>query len=104
MRPATVFDLDGTLVRATSAERLLVPYLVRIIDSLERHGGLYQAKLAEVMPESVVEEIEDWLKSHLADAGEELRSEVLRPQGIEARLVHLERIFPERADDAWLTN
>jgi HAD superfamily hydrolase (TIGR01490 family) len=26
---AAVFDLDGTLVRGTSAERLLVPYLVR---------------------------------------------------------------------------
>lgn len=29
MRPAAVFDLDGTLVRGTSAERLLVPWLVR---------------------------------------------------------------------------
>jgi len=29
VRPAAVFDLDGTLVRGTSAERLLVPWLVR---------------------------------------------------------------------------
>lgn len=29
MKPAAVFDLDGTLIRGTSAERLLVPYLVR---------------------------------------------------------------------------
>jgi len=29
LRPAAVFDLDGTLIRGTSAERLLVPYLVR---------------------------------------------------------------------------
>ncbi len=29
MRPAAVFDLDGTLLPGTSAERLLVPYLVR---------------------------------------------------------------------------
>lgn len=29
MRPAAVFDLDGTLVRGTSAERLLVPWLTR---------------------------------------------------------------------------
>ena len=29
MRPAAVFDLDGTLIRGTSAERLLVPWLVR---------------------------------------------------------------------------
>lgn len=29
MRPAAVFDLDGTLIRGTSAERLLVPWLIR---------------------------------------------------------------------------
>jgi putative phosphoserine phosphatase/1-acylglycerol-3-phosphate O-acyltransferase len=29
VRPAAVFDLDGTLVRGTSVERLLVPWLVR---------------------------------------------------------------------------
>lgn len=29
MRPAALFDLDGTLIRGTSAERLLVPWLVR---------------------------------------------------------------------------
>lgn len=29
MRPGAVFDLDGTLLPGTSAERLLVPYLVR---------------------------------------------------------------------------
>ena len=29
MRPAAVFDLDGTLIRGTSAERLLVPFLLR---------------------------------------------------------------------------
>ncbi len=29
MRPVAVFDLDGTLVRGTSAERLLVPWLLR---------------------------------------------------------------------------
>jgi len=29
LTPAAVFDLDGTLIRGTSAERLLVPYLVR---------------------------------------------------------------------------
>lgn len=29
MRPAAVFDLDGTLLVGTSAERLLVPYLLR---------------------------------------------------------------------------
>lgn len=29
MRPAAVFDVDGTLIRGTSAERLLVPWLVR---------------------------------------------------------------------------
>jgi len=29
LSPAAVFDLDGTLIRGTSAERLLVPYLAR---------------------------------------------------------------------------
>ena len=29
MKRGAVFDLDGTLIRGTSAERLLVPYLVR---------------------------------------------------------------------------
>jgi len=29
VKPAAVFDLDGTLIRGTSAERLLVPHLVR---------------------------------------------------------------------------
>jgi len=29
VKPAAVFDLDGTLIRGTSAERLLVPFLVR---------------------------------------------------------------------------
>lgn len=29
MRPAAIFDLDGTLIRGTSAERLLVPWLVK---------------------------------------------------------------------------
>ncbi|MGD8318815.1 MAG: HAD-IB family hydrolase [Gemmatimonadota bacterium] len=29
MRPAAVFDLDGTLIAGTSAERLLVPWMVR---------------------------------------------------------------------------
>lgn len=29
LKPAAVFDLDGTLIRGTSAERLLVPYLAR---------------------------------------------------------------------------
>lgn len=29
MKPAAVFDVDGTLIRGTSAERLLVPWLVR---------------------------------------------------------------------------
>ncbi len=29
MRPAAIFDVDGTLIRGTSAERLLVPWLVR---------------------------------------------------------------------------
>ncbi len=78
----------------------LVPYLTRIIDSLERHGGLYHGTLGEFMPDSVVKEIEYWLTRHLDYAGEELRSEVLRPDGIGAGLRHLERIFPERADDA----
>ena len=72
----------------------LVPYLTRIIDSLERHGGLYHEALGEFIPDSVIEEIEYWLTRHLDYAGEELRSEVLRPDGIGADLRHLGAHLP----------
>ena len=39
----------------------LVPYLSRIVDSLESNGGLYQAKLAEVLPPDVIDELHQWL-------------------------------------------
>jgi hypothetical protein len=92
-------DISRVLVQRMCDEQVeLVPFLVRIIDSLELHGGLYQNKLCEIMPESVVEEIDDWLKSHLVGAGEELRSEVLTPDGVGAGLKQLERIFAERIE------
>ena len=69
----------------------LVPYLVRVIDSLERHGGLYQEKLAEVMPPDVVRE--------LNEAGRGRRPRAAPSGGIAAELSLLERLFPESRDE-----
>jgi hypothetical protein len=77
----------------------LVPYLNRIIDSLERHGGLYQAKLAEVVPLDVIEELNDWLKSHWRCNNAERGEQTVSSKGLEAGLELLERIFPECVDE-----
>jgi hypothetical protein len=77
----------------------LVPYLNRIIDSLERHGGLYQAKLAEVVPLDVIEELNDWLKSHWRSDNAEPAAQTASSKGLEAGLELLERIFPECVDE-----
>lgn len=77
----------------------LVPYLVRVIDSLERHGGLYQEKLAEVMPSDVVSELNDWLWRHLHEAGQGRRPRSMRVGSIAADISLLERIFPEFRDE-----
>ncbi len=70
----------------------LVPYLTWVIDSMERNGGLYHAKLAEMMPEVVVEEIEEWLRGHLANTK---GAQGEGPEGIAADLKLLEQMFPE---------
>ena len=54
----------------------LVPYLSRVIDSLERHGGWYHAELAQVVPVDVIEGLNDWVKSHLGSAIAEISPEV----------------------------
>ncbi len=77
----------------------LVPYLNRIIDSLERHGGLYQAKLAEVVPLDVIDELHDWLKSHWASTNAKQGVQTPPFAGLEAGLELLERIFPEYVDE-----
>jgi hypothetical protein len=76
----------------------LVPYLNRIIDSLERHGGLYQAKLAEVVPVDVIEELNDWLKGYCASVNRGEGAQTASCEGLEAGLELLERIFAEDFD------
>jgi hypothetical protein len=75
----------------------LVPYLNRIIDSLERHGGLYEAKLAEVVPVDVIDELNDWLKAHCRSTNADQMADPSR--GLEAGLELLERIFPEYVNE-----
>lgn len=70
----------------------LVPYLTRIIESLERHCGLYSARLAEVVPVDVIEELDQWLKGHLGNMRLERGTRVA--QGLDVELELLERIFP----------
>ena len=77
----------------------LVPYLVQVIDSLERYGGLYQEKLLEVMPPGVVSELSEWLQSHLNEAGRGRRPRAASSGGIAAGLSLLERIFPEAREE-----
>ena len=67
----------------------LVPYLPRVIDSLERHRGLYHDKLAEVVPLDVVEDLQQWLASSAHYMGQAM------PKRMEANLELLERIFLE---------
>jgi hypothetical protein len=74
----------------------LVPYLSRIIDSLERHQGLYHAQLAEVVPVDVIEELHEWLRDCAQDPQAE-RSENMAATGhLKADLASLERVFLER--------
>ena len=73
----------------------LVPYLNRIIDSLERHGGLYQAKLAEVVPVDVIVELNGWLKGYRPSVNRGEGAQTASCEGLEAGLELLERIFSE---------
>ena len=77
----------------------LVPYLANVIDSIERHDGLYYEKLAEVVPPDVAEEFEDWVRSHLGDPVLARAAQVAGSERIEVKRELLERIFPEYADE-----
>ena len=77
----------------------LVPYLADVIDSLERNGGLYYAKLAEVVPPDVAEEFEGWVRSHLGDPDLARAARVAGSERIAVDRALLERMFPEHADE-----
>lgn len=76
----------------------LVPYLANVIDSLERHDGLYYARLAEVVPASVAEEFEEWVRGHLGAAGLEGSAHAADSERMAVKRELLERVFTEDAD------
>ena len=93
------YPVSRVVVQRLCDERAdLVPYLTRIVDSLERHGGLYSAKLAEVLPTEVIEELNNWLKGHLRKTNPQAPQNDAHQVFLEAGLEVLERIFPEHAD------
>jgi len=77
----------------------LVPYLTRIVESLERHDGLYATKLAELLPVEVIEELDGWLKGHRAQVGGGDPSLAGTSEGLAVGLELLTRMFPEYADE-----
>ena len=89
------YPVSRVVVQRLCDERAdLVPYLTRIIDSLERHGGLYSAKLAEQLPIDIIEELNDWLKGHRDSANGNDGVQTAGSESLEAGLELLERIFP----------
>ena len=94
------YPVSRVVVQRLCDERAdLVPYLTRIVDSLERHGGLYSAKLAELLPVDVIEELNNWLKGHWRNTNAEPCARNEPCEALEAGLEVLERIFPEHADE-----
>ena len=94
------YPVSRVVVQRLCDERAdLVPYLTRIVDSLERHGGLYSAKLAELLPVDVIEELNNWLEGHWRNTNAELGAQHDPCETLEAGLEVLERIFPEHADE-----
>jgi hypothetical protein len=94
------YPVSRVVVQRLCDERAdLVPYLTRIVDSLERHGGLYSAKLAELVPIEVIAELNDWLKSHRDSVSREDQMQTAPSDSLEAGLELLQRIFPECADE-----
>ena len=77
----------------------IVPYMNRVIDSLERHGGLYAPRLAEVVPEDVVDEIGGWLHDHIQESRMKSASDAIPEAGPDASLELLERLFPRYVDE-----
>jgi hypothetical protein len=94
------YPVSRVVVQRLCDERAdLVPYLTRIVDSLERHGGLYSAKLAELLPIDVIEELSDWLKGHQGSVNRENGVQTAASENLEAGLELLQRIFPECVDE-----
>jgi hypothetical protein len=90
------YAVSRLMVQRLCDERAeLVPYLTRIVDSLERHSGLYSAKLAESLPVEVIEELNDWLKGHRRSVSRKEGLPTASSEGLEAGLEVLQRIFPE---------
>jgi hypothetical protein len=90
------YPVSRVVVQRLCDERAdLVPYLTRIVDSLERHGGLYSAKLAELVPLDVIEELNDWLKGHRCGVNRTKRMQTAEAESLEVGLELLQRIFPE---------
>jgi hypothetical protein len=94
------YSVSRVVVQRLCDERAdLVPYLTRIVESLERHGGLYSAKLAELVPVDVIEELNDWLKGHRRSVSRKEGLQAASSEGLEAGLELLQRIFPEHVDE-----
>ena len=94
------YPVSRAIVQRICDERdELVPYLSRLIDNMERHGGLYQAALAEVVPLDVIEELAEWLRGHMR----QVRGAPAVPGGesqeLQAGLEELERLFPEYVEE-----
>ena len=76
----------------------LVPYLTRVIDSLERHGGLYHAELAKVVPVDVIEELNEWLSNCAKGLPADQLANRAIADRMEADLEFLEHLFCEPND------
>ena len=85
--------------RISSEKAELVPYLVNLIDSLERHGGFYHTKLAEVLPVDVIKELDQWLRIYSGNAVLDQRAQAAESPGLNVDLELLEHIFTEYADE-----
>jgi hypothetical protein len=86
------YAVSRVIVQRLCDERAdIVPYLPRVIDSLERYRGLYHDRLAELVPLDVIGELNRWLA--------ESDSSAVRSNGPDASLELLERIFLARPDE-----
>jgi hypothetical protein len=94
------YPVSRVVVQRLCDERAeLVPYLSRIVESLERHSGFYAAKLAELLPVEVIEELHDWLKGHRGQVGGRESLPIDSPEELAVGLEILARMFPEYADE-----
>ena len=94
------YPVSRVVVQRLCDERAdLVPYLTRIVESLERHDGLYATKLAELLPVEVIEELDGWLKGHRAQVSGGESSPVDSSEGLAVGLENLARLFPEYVDE-----